>query len=179
MTYWPCEGSLKSGRIYSQTLLINRRRSRSCEFDVVRRDGCEFDVVWRDGFTLKSRKLLKLAPIVDYPGKSSFPAFIGKSKQLEYFERQSGTEGHNYPTNPSTILMSAIFSKGGKSTWQFWQKLKLRESDQASSFQVCSGGADSSSRQGDIVVRKHWFLILSSCAKTKNKTIFFFGSIAK
>jgi len=63
---------------------------------------------------LKSRKLLKLAPIVDYPGKSSFPAFIGKSKQLEYFGRQSGTEGHNYPTNPSTILMSAIFSKGGK-----------------------------------------------------------------
>jgi hypothetical protein len=49
---------------------------------------------------------------VDYPGKSSFPAFIGKSKQLEYFERQSGTEGHNYPTNPS-INVCNLF-KGGK-----------------------------------------------------------------
>ncbi len=79
-------------------------------------------MVRRDGFTLKSRKLLKLAHIVDYPGKSSFFAFIGKSKQLEYFERQSGTEGHNYPTNPSTILMSAIFSKGGKNIYDNFGK---------------------------------------------------------
>ncbi len=63
----------------------------------------------RDGFYFETEEVVEIGSYYSgQPWKIFIPCFHWQK------QKDNQTEGHNYPTNPSTILLSAIFSKGGK-----------------------------------------------------------------